>query len=263
MIVKDITQAIEAFAPRELADGWDNVGLLAGNFEQEVKRVFLCLDVTSSVVAEAIEFGADLIIAHHPLIMSPLTRVVEQDVVGRIILALAKNNISVYVAHTNFDLCDGGLCDILAEKMGLANIRTFTAEECLDELGKPTAKFGRVGSCKPTTLGEFVKFVEQKLDCQAIRFVGDENKKIETVATVSGAGGDMLYPAFRANVDVFVTADVKHHIAQLAEELDVAMIDAGHFETEVLMCEFMDKFLREKFPAIKVEVSKARSFLKC
>jgi len=262
MTVKDITQAFEVVAPRELADNWDNVGLLAGDFEQDVKKVFLCLDVTSEVISEAIEFNADLIIAHHPLIMSPLTRVIEQDVVGRIIRSLTKNDISVYVAHTNFDLCDGGLNDILAEKLELTNIRPFTSAECLDELGKPMASFGRVSNCSATTLGEFVKFVEKKLNVSAIRFVGDENKKIEKVATVSGAGGDMLYAAFRAGVDVFVAADIKHHVAQMATELGVAVVDAGHFETEVLMCEFVEEFLHKKFPGIEIGISTARSFFR-
>jgi len=263
--LKNITQEIETFAPLELAESWDNVGLLVGDAEQEVKRIFLCLDVTSDVANEAIEYGADVIIAHHPLFaptFAPLTRIVEQDIVGRIIRKLAKNDISLYVAHTNFDSCDGGLCDILAEKLELKNPRPLNDSECLNELGKPTEKFGRLASCAPTTLGEFVKLVEQKLNVPTIKFAGDLNKTIETVVTVSGAGSDMLYPAYRAGADVLVTADVKHHIGQMASELGIAVIDAGHFETEILFCEFMQVFLREKFSECDVGVSNAKGFFR-
>jgi len=259
---KEIMQAIEAIAPPELAESWDNIGLLVGDSERTVERAFICLDVTQNAVNEAVEFGANLIIAHHPLIFAPQKRVIEQNITGKIISMLIKNDISVFAAHTNFDSAPNGLADILANKLELKNSRPFTTDECLDELGNPTDKFGRVSRCESTTLAEFAKFVKERLNVAAIKYAGDSNRKIETVATCPGGGADMLYPAFRAGADVLVTADVKHHIAQLASELGIAVIDAGHFETEVLMCDFMKEFLNKNFPAIKVEISKAGSFFK-
>jgi len=258
--VNEIIQAIESFAPPELAENWDNVGLLVGDGEQTVERVFLCLDATSEVVKEAVAFGANMIISHHPLFISPVPRIIEQDVTGRIIRALARNDISLYAAHTNFDSAPGGLCEILTQKLELRNSRKFTAEECLDEFGKPTMNFGHVSSCAPTTLAELTKFVQAKLNTVGIRYVGDPNRKIETVATCCGGGSDMLFAAYRAEADVLVTGDVKYHGAQLATEFGVAMIDAGHFETEVMFCEFMREFLGKKFPALEIENSNTRGF---
>ena len=105
--VKDIINRIEELAPPSLAESWDNVGLMAGDLDQRVTTVFVCLDVTSDNVRRAIDCGADLIVSHHPLIFSPIHRIVEQDISGSIIRELIRNDISVYSAHTNLDNADG------------------------------------------------------------------------------------------------------------------------------------------------------------
>lgn len=261
--VKDITEAIEKLAPRELAEKWDNVGLMVGDEEQTVKTVFICLDITAENVAAAVEYNADMIISHHPLIFSPLKRIVESDVSGSIIRSLIKNNISAYSAHTNLDHADGGTNDVLAQKLGLDNIRRFTEDECCDNFGNPIDNIGRVGFLDSAVeLGDFVRSTKEALNCQSIRYVGDPNETVKTVALCTGAGGDGIYSAYHSGADVYVTSDIRHHEAQLAYELGLNLVDAGHFETENTICEFMSEYLAEEFNNLNIISSEAKPYFR-
>jgi dinuclear metal center YbgI/SA1388 family protein len=123
----DIAKYIEEFAPPDLAEEWDNVGLLLGSMNSDVKRIMVCLDVTSKVVEEAIEKEVDLIVSHHPIIFKGIKRIIEDEPKGRLIFSLIKNGISVYSAHTNYDVAEGGLNDLLAEVLGLKNVTNLNS----------------------------------------------------------------------------------------------------------------------------------------
>src|SRR5689334_11051717 len=114
-----IIEALERLAPSSLALEWDNVGLLVGESNRAVNKALIALDATDQVVEEAVTKGADLIITHHPVIFHPVKRVTDQTVLGRRLLKLIKNNISVYSAHTNLDIANGGVNDVLFELLGL------------------------------------------------------------------------------------------------------------------------------------------------
>ncbi|MBE5039979.1 Nif3-like dinuclear metal center hexameric protein [Ructibacterium gallinarum] len=261
--VKDIVSAIEQLAPPELAESWDNVGLMTGDLDQRVTTVFLCLDVTSDNVQQAIACGADLIVSHHPLIFSPVKRIIEQDVSGSILRNLIRHDISVYSAHTNLDHADGGMNDMLAKRLSLQQIRHFSDEECTDGTGRPLDAIGRVGVLPaPMEMGDFVELVKDSLGCQTIRSVGNPEEVIKIAALCSGAGGDGIYAAYHAGADVYVTADVKHHEAQLAFELGMNLIDAGHFETENIICSFMADFLESRFQSLNIIASDAQPYFK-
>lgn len=261
VLVKNIIQEIEKKAPPSLAEPWDNVGIQVGDLEQEVATVFVCLDVTSENVRQAKDCGADLILSHHPLLFAPPKQIVEQEVTGGILRELIRSDISVYSAHTNLDHADGGMNDVLAETLTLVNVRRFVEEECRDGLGKPIDNIGRVGIL-PTEMAmvDFAKLVKKALGCQSLRFLGDPQKAIKTVALCSGAGGDGIYSAYHAGADVYVTSDIRHHEAQLAAELGLCLIDGGHFETENTICSFMAEFLKETFPEIRVVSSTATPY---
>ena len=250
--VKDIKNAIERLAPCSLAEEWDNVGLMLGDAEQYVSTVFICLDVTSENVQKAIDCDADLIISHHPLIFSPLKNILDTDVSGSIISTLIRNNISVYSAHTNLDKADGGMNDVLADKLALSDVRHFK-----------DGTIGRIGELEtPVELADFKDFVKNVLDCRSIRYVGTPDETVKTVAVCSGAGGDGIYSAYNEGADVYVTSDIKHHEAQLAYELGINLIDAGHFETENIICEFLKEYLEEIMPDITVFSSDAEPFFR-
>ena len=261
--VKVIADVIEELAPKDLAESWDNVGLMVGDMDQSINKIFVCLDITSENVSQAISAGANMIVSHHPLIFSPLKRIIEGDVSGSIIRSLIQNNISVYSAHTNLDHATGGTNDALADKLGLDNVRRFTDEECCDELGNSIPNIGRVGTLEyPMTIEDFVSFTKSVLGCSAIKYVGTPGDTVATVALCSGAGGDGIYSAYHAGADVYVTSDIRHHEAQLAFELGINLIDAGHFETENTICEFMKEYLENNLPGISVISSTAKPYLK-
>lgn len=261
--VKDVADIIEKLATKSLAESWDNVGLMVGDSDDTVRKIFVCLDITSENVSEAIRANADMIVSHHPLIFSPLKRVVEGDITGSIVRALIQNNISAYSAHTNLDHANGGTNDALAEKLGLYDTRRFTDEECRDEAGAPLCNIGRIGTLEyPMQIEDFVSFTKSVLGCTTIKYVGTPGDMISSVAVCSGSGGDGIYSAYHAGADAYVTADIRHHEAQLAFELGLNLIDAGHFETENTVCEFMKEYLEKNLPGISVISSEAEPYLK-
>ncbi|MBQ3573218.1 MAG: Nif3-like dinuclear metal center hexameric protein, partial [Clostridia bacterium] len=206
--------------------------------------------------------NADLIISHHPLIFSPVKRIVEGDVLGGILRTLIKNNISVYSAHTNLDNADGGMNDVLSDKLGLEDVRRFTDEECRDSFGAPIDNIGRIGYLEsPIELEDFKALVKSILGCRTIRSLGNPTDMVSNVALCTGSGGEGIYSAYHAGADVYVTSDIKHHEAQLAFELGINLIDAGHFETENTICEFLKEYLEQIFPDIKIVPSDAEPYL--
>lgn len=260
--VKDIIDEIEKLAPPELAEEWDNVGLMVGDLYQRVSTVFVCLDVTSENVQRAIDCGADMIISHHPLIFSPISNIVEQDISGRILTTLIKNEISVYSAHTNLDNADGGMNDALADRLNLVQVRRFYDDECIDPSGNPIDNIGRVGSLDvPMPFEDYIELVNNSLNCRAIRYAGNPQDIVSTVALCSGSGGDGIYSAYHAGADVYVTSEIKHHQAQLAFELGINLIDAGHFETENIICQFITEYLEDAFDGLNVIPSDAEPYL--
>jgi len=134
--VIDIAKLMEELAPTELAENWDNVGLLLGDYESLTKKIMVCLDVTRELVDEAVSNKVDLIIAHHPLIFEPLKNIRKNDYQGELIHLLIKNNISVYCAHTNLDKAEYGTDYALATRLGLTEISTLHAEEGEQKLCK-------------------------------------------------------------------------------------------------------------------------------
>ena len=171
--VRDIMDGMERFAPQKLADPDDNVGLLIGRKEAEVKRILVALDAE---VNEAIEKKVDMIVCHHPIIFNPIKNITQ----GKLLDAI-ENKISVFAAHTNMDWVDGGINDILAEKFGLTNVVPL-------QTGDNGAKWGRGGSIEPITLGDLVKKVNDILSGD-VKYVGDESSVITKVALCGGGGG--------------------------------------------------------------------------
>ncbi len=127
MNVGEILNYINEIAPFAYAEEWDNAGLMAGSRTAEVRRILLCLDITSAVVEEAVGKKADLIISHHPFLFSKLNRLDLDTVKGRQIDVLIRSGISVISAHTNLDVAQGGVNDTLAEILGLVECQYLKA----------------------------------------------------------------------------------------------------------------------------------------
>ena len=163
--------------------------------------------------------------------------------------------------HTNFDKADGGMNDLLAAKLCLENVRKFTEDESVDQNGKPQSSIGRVGSLpSPMPLQDFIEHVKAVLSCRAIKYMGDLSETVQTVALCSGSGGHEIHTAYHAGADAYVTADLDHHDAQAAQEIGLNIIDAGHFETENIICEFLHEFLYNRFPDLNIKISDSLPF---
>ena len=121
-----IIEAMEKFAPSYLAESWDNVGLVVGSPEQEIDKVLVALDVTEKVIDQAVSIGANLIISHHPLIFKGITNLRTDVALGKMLARLIKAEIAVYAAHTNLDSTAGGVNDVLAQKLGLQNVKPLS-----------------------------------------------------------------------------------------------------------------------------------------
>ena len=191
--VCDIEKYLFHWAPRELAMDWDNVGLLVGDGAAEVRRVLVALDITEAVAAEAVSIGADLIVAHHPLMncaWHKVQHVTTDDAQGRIITTLLRNGISAICMHTNLDAAEGGVNDALAEKLGLNDTKALTEE-----------KIGRVGMLKcEKPLVEFIQDVIKYLGCNGLRYT-DCGKPVHRVAVGGGACGDYISQAVALGCD--------------------------------------------------------------
>lgn len=239
--ISDIANKMEQLAPRELAEPWDNTGLLVGDKDREVKKLMVMLDADKRTIEEAVKSGVDLIVTHHPLFISPLNTVNDPK-----ILTLIENRIALYAAHTNLDSTVGGVNDVLAEKLGLKNPQTVTLDTY------PT----RFGEVEPCSLLQFISLVKTSLGIKKVRYVGDLTKEIKTVVILGGSGADLIPYAKMTGADVYVTADMKYHQAQLADDINMCVVDAGHYETERCICQRICDYLENAFPDVEVLKSK-------
>lgn len=237
-----IVEMLERLAPKRLAEEWDNPGLLVGSFQQEVNKVYVCLDVSLPGVEEAIKQGTELIVAHHPMIFKGIRHVRTDLYDGRLLQLLLSHNIAVYAVHTNLDIAKGGVNDVLAAALGLEGLEGFVPVE-----GEPDAAMGRVGRLPAKkSLEEFVRQVKEALQVEQLRVVRGNNRPVEKIALCSGSGADFIGRAAFAGADVYLTGDVKYHDAQRAVQHGINVIDAGHFATEFPVVGMLAAYLRQE-----------------
>ena len=250
--VADILKFLEALAPRDMKMSWDNVGLLCGSRAAPVTKVLVALDPFEHVCREAADWGAELIVTHHPLIFRPLPSITDETSIGRGIMVLCRNGISAVNAHTNLDQAPGGVNDVLARTLGLANIQVINP--CgTTESGKPWGLL-RMGEVEIQDLEVFLDAVKEKLECRGLRYVSG-GKKVRKVAVGGGSCADGMLDALAAGCDTFVTADVKYNQFWDAHDLGLNLIDAGHFHTENPVVAVLAEKIAAAFPDIAVKIS--------
>lgn len=232
MTVNDIIQMIEAHAPLKLACAWDNPGLLTGRRNAEVTTVLTALDIDIETAHEAKDAGAEMIITHHPLIFDPIKQVNEDTYEGRVLMFLIENKIALYSAHTNLDAAPNGTNDYLAKLYGLYDTECF--EITYEDENGTKYGLGRVGKLKePTTLKNFAYQIAEKLGLSNINYVGDDNIEIKTAAICSGGGGSLISHDIADIADVYITGDVKYSNARNAFNMNLPVIIADHYSTEI------------------------------
>jgi dinuclear metal center YbgI/SA1388 family protein len=330
--VSDVLGIINRLAPFALAEEWDNAGLQVGNPSAFAGKIMVALDAGKSAVEAAVAAGCQLLLTHHPMIFRPLKKISTADPLGRLIALALSNDLAIIALHTNFDIAEGGVNDLLSERLGVSGCKplkvtvvdelvklcvfvpkgheeevmnalfsfsgfignysdcsfqtvgvgTFKplkgAEPFLGEIGKreyaeesrievllrkadvnaavrsliavhpyeepaydlyplmnkgKADGMGRMGELPAAiTLSEFAATVKERLELDGVRFVGAANRKVKKIAMCGGSGISLMRDALNQGADVMVTGDVKYHEAREAEDLGLALVDAGHFGTE-------------------------------
>lgn len=318
---KKIANIIEEIAPLNTALQWDNVGFQIGNENIEINRIMIALEVTEEVLNEAISNNIDLIITHHPLIFKSIYSVVTDNPIQKLIIKMIKNNINLYVAHTNIDASQNGTNHYLSKLLNLNRVEgldtimvsqlykvSVSVPENACELVKQSLLKYNVGEYKnrgrlendeevkiemiidnenlnlaienmlsvhpydvvpydvikleniskkysigvigylekDMEIDELVDFIKEKFEINKLRFVKSNNKKNRKIAICSGAGSEYIEKASELGCKCLITGDVKYHEAQLARQLNINVIDAGHFETENIYIQYLAEFIKRR-----------------
>lgn len=245
--VRQVYEAMQAIAPLELAEHWDNPGLLV-DCGGQMHRVLAALDITPEVVAEAAAKQCEMIVSHHPVIFDPLKKIGPQDVPFQLVQA----GISAICMHTNLDAAEGGVNEVLAGIFGMRDWEVF-ADGC-----------GRVGEVEPITVPELARKAQAVLGGRCnrprsgpavqVKFA-DTGRTVKRLAVISGAGGSMFEDALAVGADCLLTGEANHHAAIDAVRLGLSLVAAGHYATEFPVCAAIADRLRTAFPELEVRVS--------
>ncbi|MCA5894971.1 Nif3-like dinuclear metal center hexameric protein [Isoptericola sp. NEAU-Y5] len=262
-MLADVVAVLDGLYPPSTAEGWDAVGLVAGDPAAPVRKVLFAVDPVADVVDEAVEWGADLVVTHHPLFLRGVHSVAATTFKGTVVHRLLAAGCALHVAHTNADAAPRGVADALADLLGITGRRPLVAHDGDEDRG-----IGRVGRlAAPTTLGDFARHVAEVLPAtaQGVRLAGDPDATVATVAVVGGSG-DSLFDAVRAAAaDVYVTADLRHHPASELRERALFearrpgsdgpttpatpyLVDVAHFASEWPWLSYAAKDLVERLP---------------
>ena len=252
-----VIETLDGLWPPAGAEEWDAVGLVVGSGSQQVSHIRLVVDVVRATVDEAIADGADLIVAHHPLLLRGVTSVSEEHYKGALVADLIRAGVGLYSAHTNADAVDVGTSEVLGRALGVGEMSPIT--QGLDE----NSGIGRVGTLSQpmrlydlaTTLGRLVPQT-----AGGIRVSGDPDQMVSRVALCTGAGDSLLnHPAVQA-ADVYITGDLRHHpVSEVQQQRQhssgPALIDVAHFASEWFFLDQVKTELEQRLPGVVVSVS--------
>jgi len=248
MQAQNIFHIIEAVAPRELQESYDNAGLQCGNPHSEVSRVLTCLDVTEEVVEEAHQRGCQLIVSHHPLLFRG-TRCIDptRDYISRVLWSAIRYGIGLYASHTNLDKASGGLNYWLASVLGLTAVQ-------------PLSECGVMGQLpQPMTAAQLLAHISSCLGDARLRYnrdakaTADSSPMLRTLALCSGSGSDFIAEAEALNADAYLTGEMHYH--SWFGHPDILLIEAGHFETEQMAPELLNKIITDGCPDVECMTS--------
>lgn len=260
-VLADLRAVAEDFWPAETAASWDQVGLVTGRDAQPITRVLLAVDAVAATVDEAIEWGADALLTHHPLLLRGIHTVAEDTAKGALLARLIRAECALIAAHTNADAPEEGVSDVIAQRLGL--LGAIPIEPGAD----PMSGIGRVGTLvAPVTLREFADRVNNVMPqtVTGVRVAGDPDRKVSRVALCGGAGDSLLAHPAVLEADVYVTSDLRHHPAQEAIEAanvvgGPALIDVAHWASESLWLAGAAERLSARLPGVELRVSDLRT----
>ena len=243
-----VIEKLESLAPACFAESWDNPGLLTGRFEKAVRTVMLAVDATDSVVEEAAERGADLLVTHHPLIFSPRSRINDGDFIGRRLVTLLRHDICCYAMHTNFDVAV--MADAAADRIGLRDRQVLDVTYEKDGRREGIGRVGKLPSA--VTLEDCGRRIRDAFVLPSVKLFGDGSRPVERAAICPGAGKSVVKTAAEQGADVLITGDIGHHEGIDAVDRGLAIIDAGHYGVEHIFIEDMARQLGGKLSGVQI-----------
>lgn len=239
----EVVDLLHSWYPPASADSWDAVGLVSGHPDATVTKVMFAVDPTLEVARDAVEWGADLLVVHHPLLLTPVSSIAATTPKGRTLHTLATGGCALLTAHTNADQALGGVSESLALALGLTDLSPIQPAH-----PGATTGTGRIGTVPEMSLRDFAAQVRAALPATAhgVRVAGDPDRGVRRVAVCGGAGDFLLDELASADVDVYVTSDLRHHRAsEFVEQDGPALVDVAHWAAEWTWLPVVEAKLRE------------------
>jgi len=262
-VLADLRRVAEELWPAATAESWDRVGLTTGRDDAPLRRVLLAVDAVAATVGEAITWDADALLTHHPLLLRGVHTIAEDTGKGALLAGLIRADCALISAHTNADQPEGGVSDVIAQRLGLESVEAIVPAEGPSEV----FGIGRVGVLpEPESLDAFARRVAEIMPAtvSGVRVAGDPARTVTRVALLGGAGDSLLdHPVVRG-ADVYVTSDLRHHPAQESRELSLAvggpaLVDVAHWASESLWLDDAARALAERLPGVEFRVSTLRT----
>ena len=240
MILQDIINIIESVAPLSYQATWDNSGLQVGDRNADIHAALLTVDVTESVVNEAIAIGCDLIVSHHPLLFHGLKHLTGATPQERCVEKAIRHHIAIYSSHTSMDSWLNGVSGRMAEKIGILDYRILQPSAT-----NPSAGLGVIGVLpQPMDFTELLQCVADAFTTDGIglRYVPTDHMQVQNIALCGGAGADLIEDAIAQGADIFISADFKYHELQAAQHR-IGVIDLDHWVSEHYTRELFEQLL--------------------
>lgn len=246
---------LREFAPPDLAESWDNVGLLIGDPGSEVSSVLTCLTLTPNVAAEAIARRTQLIVTHHPVLFRAVKQITSTTTEGRMLLSLIRAGVAVYSPHTSYDSAADGINQQLARSFDLQEVQPLRPSSL-----EPSRGSGRFGLLpRPTSMSELIQQTKSVLGVSHLQYVGSLDRRVTRLAIACGAAAEFLADAARCGCEAFLTGEARFHACLEAEASNVAMILPGHYATERPAMLRLASILKSRFPQLVAQVSESEN----
>ena len=254
MIVKDIMNCITEIAPLHWQESYDNAGLQVGDGNAVIHKALIALDVTEALVDEAVAKSCDLIISHHPLIFRGLKHLTPATDIERAVMKAVKHDIAILSMHTNLDNSILGVSRVLAEQLGLKQLRLLQpSSQEPDQCGA-----GMIGEFEtPMEEIDFLQLVAHRIGSPCLRHSQLTGHKIKTLALCGGSGSPFIVDAVNNHVDAYLTADIKYHDFFAPD--GILLVDGGHFETEQFTKVLIKELIQKKFPNFAAEIAETNT----
>lgn len=210
--LSQVVKVLEKLYPLRYAEEWDEPGLIVGDPFTPVHKIYCAVDPTEAIVEEALEWGADLLVTHHPLFFRSVHSVSGMGFRGEIVNRLIHGHCGLWVGHTNADAAHRGVSEALADGLGLVE------QAPLVPIDDPSSEYpvglGRVGNLPQAmsleALAHSVADVVPPTG-RGIDIAGDLSMQVTRVAVLGGSGDSMFDEVRASHADVYVTSDLRHH----------------------------------------------------